>query len=159
MSNWPRRRCFTSFRNNLPTPWPSIGHFPTSLPSQTSNVSPPLTTFFCFFLLYKRAPNHFSTVCLELSTKSLLLDPLNEPAIYCIQRVLSMQPSLDYLVEKALVQRPDLLTAEISEECRKQVGAAFFAFTFSHPCRRQNAWIRLVKPISVRLERYVRPRL
>uniref|UniRef100_A0A183THQ6 TPR_REGION domain-containing protein n=1 Tax=Schistocephalus solidus TaxID=70667 RepID=A0A183THQ6_SCHSO len=41
--------------------------------------------------------------CLELSVRSLVIDPANEAAIYCIQRVLQLQPSLEYLAERVLI--------------------------------------------------------
>ncbi|VDD81159.1 unnamed protein product [Mesocestoides corti] len=66
-----------------------------------------------FFLLH--------LVCLDLSVKTLLLDPYNEPAIYCIQRILVLQPNLDPLIEKVRGRRPDILSIELPEASRKQI--------------------------------------
>lgn len=62
-------------------------------------------------------------VCLELGKKTLFLDPQNEPALYCMQRALSMQPSLDYLLGSAFTLS-DVLKVKLSEECQKQVNVS-----------------------------------
>uniref|UniRef100_A0A0X3Q5X9 Calcineurin-binding protein cabin-1 n=1 Tax=Schistocephalus solidus TaxID=70667 RepID=A0A0X3Q5X9_SCHSO len=57
--------------------------------------------------------------CLELSVRSLVIDPANEAAIYCIQRVLQLQPSLEYLAERVLISEPNLLSLPLSEDLKR----------------------------------------
>ncbi|KAL7064308.1 hypothetical protein AAHC03_05363 [Spirometra sp. Aus1] len=59
--------------------------------------------------------------CLELSVRTLLMDPADEAATYCIQRVLQLQPSLEYLVERVLISEPNLLSLPLSEELKREM--------------------------------------
>ncbi|CAL8084573.1 unnamed protein product [Calicophoron daubneyi] len=62
-------------------------------------------------------------VCLELSVRALKLDPLDERAIYCVQYVLRLQPSLFFMIEDLVEQRPDLLSEAISDGIRAEMDA------------------------------------
>ncbi|TPP63002.1 Calcineurin-binding protein cabin-1 [Fasciola gigantica] len=59
-------------------------------------------------------------ICLELANRALKLDPLNERAIYCVQYILGLQPSLSPLVEDILQSSPHILTESISDGTKQQ---------------------------------------
>ncbi|CAH8845975.1 unnamed protein product [Trichobilharzia szidati] len=48
-------------------------------------------------------------ICLELSTRMLQIDPSSEYAVYFINRILTIQPSLHEMVTDLFLQRPDIL--------------------------------------------------
>ncbi|KAF7257723.1 hypothetical protein EG68_06301 [Paragonimus skrjabini miyazakii] len=60
-------------------------------------------------------------LCMDLSLRSLKLDPLDERAIYCIHYILKFQPTLRSTLDDMLMYRPDLLTEPISLETREQI--------------------------------------
>ncbi|THD21384.1 hypothetical protein D915_008014 [Fasciola hepatica] len=64
-------------------------------------------------------------VCLELASRALKLDPLNERAIYCVQYILGLQPSLSPLVEDILQSSPHILTESISDGTKQQLDDEF----------------------------------
>ncbi|KAG5446758.1 Calcineurin-binding protein cabin-1, variant 2 [Clonorchis sinensis] len=60
-------------------------------------------------------------VCLELSARALKLDPLDERALYCIQRIGSLQPSLLIFTNDTFDIDPGVLSEPISEETRTRM--------------------------------------
>ncbi|KAF6768732.1 hypothetical protein AHF37_08280 [Paragonimus kellicotti] len=60
-------------------------------------------------------------LCMDLSLRSLKLDPLDERAIYCIHYILKFQPNLRSALDDMLMYRPDLLNEPISLETREQI--------------------------------------
>ncbi|CAH8513329.1 unnamed protein product [Heterobilharzia americana] len=52
----------------------------------------------------------FFSVCLELSTHMLQIDLSSEYAVYFINRILTIQPSLHEMVQDLFLQRPDILS-------------------------------------------------
>ncbi|KAA3682079.1 calcineurin-binding protein cabin-1, partial [Paragonimus westermani] len=60
-------------------------------------------------------------LCMDLSLRSLKLDPLDERAIYCIHYIIKFQPNLRSALDDILMYRPNLLTEPISLETREQI--------------------------------------
>ncbi|CAH8545512.1 unnamed protein product [Schistosoma haematobium] len=52
----------------------------------------------------------FCLVCLELSVRMLQIDPFSEYAVYFIDRILTIQPSLHEMIHDLFLQRPDILS-------------------------------------------------
>ncbi|CAH8495131.1 unnamed protein product [Schistosoma turkestanicum] len=49
-------------------------------------------------------------ICLELSVRMLQIDPFSEYAVYFINRILTIQPSLHEMIQDLFLQRPDILS-------------------------------------------------
>ncbi|TGZ59461.1 hypothetical protein CRM22_009060, partial [Opisthorchis felineus] len=60
-------------------------------------------------------------VCLELSARALKLDPLDERALYCIQRIGSLQPSLLIFTKDKFDIDHGVVSEPISEETRTRM--------------------------------------
>ncbi|CAH8536000.1 unnamed protein product [Heterobilharzia americana] len=79
----------------------SIDHILTKRPSHPLALHLALPLYFAVSEL---------EICLELSTRMLQIDPSSEYAVYFINRILTIQPSLHEMVQDLFLQRPDILS-------------------------------------------------
>ncbi|CAH8516870.1 unnamed protein product [Schistosoma mattheei] len=79
----------------------SIDHILTKRPSHPLALQLALPLYFAVSEL---------EICLELSVRMLQLDPFSEYAVYFINRILTIQPSLHEMIHDLFLQRPDILS-------------------------------------------------
>ncbi|CAH8544925.1 unnamed protein product [Schistosoma rodhaini] len=78
----------------------SIDHILTKRPSHPLALQLALPLYFAVSEL---------EICLELSVRMLQIDPFSEYAVYFINRILTIQPSLHEMIHDLFLQRPDIL--------------------------------------------------